>query len=312
MEIIQEFLHRRYVHSCLEILGGNWSGNNTLWYSATNLVAVEDTINNYVSPAGKQYVNASFMIIQDPNKTAKAQLTLTGYTGTVNTIILDPDTATETILSSMESGLIAGTEYALHFGDADGNTFEIKLKTDTGCTVNNIFGTGSAVIAALKQAQMRTSSVTHKVQGIGNVKWKEGLVQARGDRNGFWIHSGAEAGVGVWLEVDAMSTEILGMDGLDVSTAEGAEDAMDSVRAALQKVSSNRSKIGAQQNRLEHTVKNLDNVVENTQDAESLIRDTDMAGVMVEYSNNSILLQAGQSMLAQAQQSNQGILSLLQ
>lgn len=114
------------------------------------------------------------------------------------------------------------------------------------------------------------------------------------------------------LEVDAMSTKILGMDGLDVSTVDGAEDAMDSVKAALQKVSSNRSKIGAQQNRLEHTIKNLDNVAENTQDAESRIRDTDVTSAMVEYSNHSILLQAGQSMLAQAQQSNQGILNLLQ
>ena len=70
--------------------------------------------------------------------------------------------------------------------------------------------------------------------------------------------------------------------------------------------------MGAYQNRLEHTIKNLDNVVENTQAAESLIRDTDMASEMVKYSNNNILAQAGQSMLAQANQTNQGVLSLLQ
>ena len=83
------------------------------------------------------------------------------------------------------------------------------------------------------------------------------------------------------------------------------------VAQALQRVSTQRSMIGAVQNRLEHTIKNLDNIVENTTSAESAIRDTDMAEEMVAYSNNNVLLQAGQSMLAQANQANQGILSLL-
>ena len=77
-------------------------------------------------------------------------------------------------------------------------------------------------------------------------------------------------------------------------------------------VSKQRSDLGAIQNRLEHTINNLDNVVENTQSAESAIRDTDMATEMVKYSNNNILAQAGQAMLAQANQANQGVLSLLQ
>ena len=83
------------------------------------------------------------------------------------------------------------------------------------------------------------------------------------------------------------------------------------VKTALQTVSQQRSKLGAVQNRLEHTIANLDNVVENTTAAESQIRDTDMASEMVKYSNNNILMQAGQSMLAQANQANQGVLSLL-
>ena len=83
-------------------------------------------------------------------------------------------------------------------------------------------------------------------------------------------------------------------------------------KAALEAVSKQRSDLGAVQNRLEHTISNLDNVVENTTSAESSIRDTDMATEMVRYSNNNILAQAGQSMLAQANQSNQGVMSLLQ
>ena len=87
---------------------------------------------------------------------------------------------------------------------------------------------------------------------------------------------------------------------------------MCSVQKAISQVSDMRSKLGAIQNRLEHTVANLDNISENTQAAESRIRDTDMAEEMVEYSKNNILAQAGQSMLAQANQSTQGVLSLLQ
>lgn len=92
-----------------------------------------------------------------------------------------------------------------------------------------------------------------------------------------WIQSGAEAGQGMWLEIGRMNTTILGIDDVDVSTVEGANHAMDAVKGALQNISANRSKIGAQQNRLEHTIANEENVVENTTAAESRIRDTDMA-----------------------------------
>ena len=87
---------------------------------------------------------------------------------------------------------------------------------------------------------------------------------------------------------------------------------MKAIQSAITKVSTQRSTLGALQNRLEHTIANLDNISENTQSAESQLRDTDMAEEMVTYSKNNILAQAGQSMLAQANQSNQGVLSLLQ
>ena len=116
------------------------------------------------------------------------------------------------------------------------------------------------------------------------------------------------------VDIEAMSAEGLGIDGLKVDGKDStnADAAVEVIAAAIQKVSTQRSALGAVQNRLEHTIANLDNVVENTTAAESQIRDTDMATEMVKYSNNNILAQAGQSMLAQANQSNQGILSLLQ
>ena len=103
-----------------------------------------------------------------------------------------------------------------------------------------------------------------------------------------------------------------GTDQISVMTHSLAKTAIDAIKNALVSISEQRSDLGAIQNRLEHTIKNLDNVVENTQAAESQIRDTDMAEEMVRYSNNNILAQAGQSMLAQANQTNQGVLSLLQ
>ena len=109
-----------------------------------------------------------------------------------------------------------------------------------------------------------------------------------------------------------MNAGTLGVSGLSVSSNANAGEAMSKIQAAISKVSTQRSALGAVQNRLEHTVKNLDTTSENTQAAESRIRDVDMAEEMVEYSKNSILAQAGQSMLAQANQSTQGVLSLLQ
>ena len=130
----------------------------------------------------------------------------------------------------------------------------------------------------------------------------------------FNLHVGSESAADnkISVEINSMSAEGLGVKGLKVTSEKTATDAVDVITAAIQKVSTQRSALGAVQNRLEHTISNLDNVVENTTSAESRIRDTDMAEEMVSYSKNNILMQAGQSMLAQANQQNQGVLSLLQ
>ena len=132
----------------------------------------------------------------------------------------------------------------------------------------------------------------------------------------FNLHVGADADSTnkITVNIDSMSTAGLGIKGLNVkdSTGTAATYAIDAIADAISTVSSQRSSLGAVQNRLEHTINNLDNVSENTTSAESRIRDTDMAKEMVNYSKNNILAQAGQSMLAQANQSNQGVLSLLQ
>jgi flagellin len=126
------------------------------------------------------------------------------------------------------------------------------------------------------------------------------------------LQVGALNGQGITVNISNMSATGIKVNALVVSSFSAAGKAMSSVQAAISTISAMRSKLGALQNRLEHTIANLDNISENTQSAESRIRDTDMAEEMVEYSKNNILAQAGQSMLAQANQSTQGVLSLLQ
>jgi flagellin len=118
----------------------------------------------------------------------------------------------------------------------------------------------------------------------------------------------------ITVSIKEMKATKIGLDAagsVDVSSNSKAQNTITKIKSAIVSVSTQRSDLGAIQNRLEHTIKNLDNVAENTQAAESAVRDTDMAKEMVKYSNNNILAQAGQSMLAQANQTNQGVLSLL-
>ena len=162
-------------------------------------------------------------------------------------------------------------------------------------------------IAQLRTEIDRTGSATQfNNQKLLDGSFKEKKLQVGSEIDGenqitVTIGSMKCSGIGI----KASNCTVTGKDGSK------ALKAMDTIKTALENVSKQRSDLGAIQNRLEHTIKNLDNVVENTQSAESLIRDTDMATEMVKYSNNNILAQAGQSMLAQANQTNQGVLSLL-
>ncbi len=127
-----------------------------------------------------------------------------------------------------------------------------------------------------------------------------------------WIQAGADKGDGMYVTIPRINGETVGVRSVDVTTGPSARSSIDTVKKSIEYISKERANLGAQQNRMEHTYKNVTNVEENTTAAESRIRDTDMADEMVRYSNNNILAQAGQAMLAQANQTNQGVLSLLQ
>ena len=167
--------------------------------------------------------------------------------------------------------------------------------------------TANAGAEGVAKVELGTGSITLNISRKAEIAMSDAL--------NFSLQVGADTSEEnkISVDIESMNAKSLGIDGLKVDgkTSANADAAVETIAAALQKVSTQRSALGAVQNRLEHTIANLDNVVENTTAAESQIRDTDMATEMVKYSNNNILAQAGQSMLAQANQSNQGVLSLL-
>ena len=153
-------------------------------------------------------------------------------------------------------------------------------------------------------------SYTAKNLQVGSLSGQAILVSIE-NMNAISLFGGTNAAVSSVSDVNTENLKSYN-NKLTVSSFDTAGSAMKSIQSAIALVSNQRSNLGAVQNRLEHTVNNLDNVVENTTSAESQIRDTDMATEMVKYSNNNILAQAGQAMLAQSNQANQGVLSLLQ
>ena len=182
----------------------------------------------------------------------------------------------------------------------------VKVATD-----KTVADTDSKAMASLISAKTGINAEVDKTTTTINLKPSASSSTAG---KGMTLQIGANEGQTMSFSIDDMSAKSLGVDGnkVDLATQDGAQKATTTIDAAIKKVSEQRSKLGAVQNRLEHTIANLDTASENTQTSESRIRDTDMAEEMVAYSKNNILLQAGQSMLAQANQSNQGVLSLLQ
>ena len=209
-------------------------------------------------------------------------------------INIGEDTTLDTLLKAVTTGDIKYTDTQ----NADGTTTR---------SITGIGGSPEKVITSQTIGLGGYSDSGYK----GKLIKPEERIHSTGDLD-LWIQSGAEVGDGMNITIGIMDADILGLKDLDVTTAEGAGKAIDAADKATKIVSEIRSNIGAQQNRLEHTYKNVTNTAENTQAAESRIRDTDMAKEMVELAKQNILEQVGQSMMAQANQSNQGVLSLLQ
>ena len=291
----------KYTIAGKEYTIGSATTEVTALIDKANTDATADTANKTVDVNGKTYTityNAAGNTIADADGTAitldNLKKAVTGgskvtYGNTSLTAMTDADTDG---VDDDDSSIITK------------DVAETKIKAEL-LTANNI-GTvdQAATVEDANTANGKTSYTINK--GYATVA----------DTLSFNLHVGADADMTnkITVDIDTMNSANLGIKGINVKDASGTEAtyAIDAIADAVAKVSSQRSALGAVQNRLEHTIDNLDNISENTSSAESRIRDTDMAKEMVNYSKNNILAQDGLSMLAQANQSNQGVLSLLQ
>ena len=248
-------------------------------------------------------------LVQDGDKVIVGTQTMVAMTESTKTVDGIGDNDASVISAKKAYSLIADELRKASSIGADAGS-EAKVVKDADLKMKDSTGADKKVAEAnwadAGQFATDNTQVTFIINE-GSVKKNQGLQMG--------LHVGADADETnkISFTIDTMNSAGLGVQGLNLVDKTGAKAtyAIDAISDAISKVSAQRSALGAVQNRLEHTINNLDNVVENTTSAESQIRDTDMAETMVEYSKNNILAQAGQSMLAQANQSNQGVLSLL-
>ena len=316
----------------------------TLTDGAKKATFTMDTLkaSDKVTIAGKEYTIGSTKAdaealldkanaaVDAAGKKADVEIDGTKYTITFNAAgntIADAAGNTVTDLAALKAKVVAGSKVSY-----DGNSLTVMNDGNGAVAADGVDDDDSSIISKTVAEQKIVAELT-AANNVGTVEEKASVTND-GDANGkttytinkgyatvadtlsFNLHVGADADMTnkITVDIDTMNSANLGIKGLNVTDATGtaATYAVDAISDAIAKVSSQRSALGAVQNRLEHTIDNLDNIVENTTTAESRIRDTDMAEEMVEYSKNNILAQAGQSMLAQANQSTQGVLSLLQ
>ena len=256
-------------------------------------------------------------------------------------VVVDGKTYTVAAQTNVNKGEVALADIQTQVLNKVGDTSTVELNgavmKGMGADANNdgISDSNASIITAAKAYElMKDELLKANSIGVSNATGDKVIVATGQAANGkvdftidkgyadvsqklsFNLQVGADADMTnkIIVDVNAMDSAYLGIKGLNIAddTGAAATYAVDAISDALAKVSEQRSALGAVQNRLEHTIANLDNVVENTTASESRIRDTDMAEAMVEYSKNNILAQAGQSMLAQANQATQGVLALLQ
>ena len=326
------------VHSMLQRMNelAVQSANGT--NSQTDRKAIQDEIDQLTSEIDRvsetTKFNETYLLKGDSTTTTKASFMKSGYAIKDKVkLYLEGESDTnknltgDALKEAIASGAKIYTEEA-GAGKQDKNTInKLAIKGSDYAYVTKLYDKkGNAVTAEQILAKQAADGTAVGTDGYFTSEGGKGVAVAAAaaaaftegyDVNGaisFSLHVGADSASDnkIAVKIDSMSAKGIGVYGLKVDTEDDATAAIDRIAEAVQKVSSQRSTLGAAQNRLEHTIANLDNVVENTTSAESRIRDTDMAQEMVNYSKNNILAQAGQSMLAQANQSNQGVLSLLQ
>ncbi|MEY8518865.1 flagellin [Lachnospiraceae bacterium 29-84] len=263
-----------------ELLDGSFQNKN-LHVGANANQKIEISIDNMnAETLGLKSVTVTSTTLEDKQKGEKyTTATYEGITYSYD-INLSMSKNLSAAIAAIQKGLSAKYTSSLYVQQGDG--------TWKGLEASGSFSSVASAISADRKAVKSAASAALRT-GFSSLLKKEETTASK-----------------------ALSTTTTTTGNVSVSNYDAANASITAIQDAINKVSTQRSALGALQNRLEHTIANLDNVAENTQAAESRIRDTDMASEMVEYSKNQILAQAGQAMLAQGNQSTQGVLSLLQ
>jgi len=242
-------------------------------FASTDTVQnVLDTINDAGIGVTATFTAGAGITLSTDTVGSAAELTVGSATGTMAGIATDQGTDATVTLTGSESYTSVGNKITIQSGAAKGLEFEVSGGALTGATVD--------------------LDVT--------------------SNGGLNMHIGANEDQTMYISVADMRATALGVNGVDVTSKANAEAAITTIQSALDTVSSERAKLGAYQNRLEHTINNLGTTSENLSASESRIRDVDMAKEMMEFTKNNILSQAAQAMLAQANQQPQSVLQLLQ
>lgn len=317
-----------FAEGTAQLAGGgfptNW--NNTLLSLANQLASENDSskdsnISNYLKaytmtdrPYGHGYLGCAYLGYLANGGGAVSAAGIAAGMNKIFEELLNGKTLDQAIQS--KTGIsVAALNQRFQNGDADLTQFVRKLTYQSLGGAGSVIAKGGLGAGGANLLDNTASEQAFRINSIeidytpsggatGGIGGKKGPAMVA-------LQVGAEAGIHIDVDLYQMNTKGLGLENLNVKTTDDADQAIESIKKAIGYVSNVRSHYGAIQNRLEHTIANLNNIKENTTAAESTIRDTDIAEEMVGYSNNQILMQAGTSVLTQTNQSSQLILSLL-
>ncbi|MCM1123715.1 MAG: flagellinolysin [Eubacterium sp.] len=306
-----------FIEGSAQLSGGGFTTgwNNQLIYYADRLTDADDTsmdanIKNYMQqysvtgrPYGHGYLATAYAAYKANGGGAVTAAGIAAGMDKIYASLLNGDSLDKALTDN--AGI---SEQDLLTQFARGESDVIKFARELAFQSKG--GAGSVVAAALNTGGSQILGTTAGNQAF-QIDPTKVNVDLSGGHSSVFLQVGAEAGQHIELTLYQMSAEALGLADTNVKTTSDADDAINAVKAAIKYVSMVRSDYGAIQNRLEHTINNLDNIIENTTSAESLIRDADIADEMLEYSCNQILMQAGASVLSQANHQSEMILSLL-
>lgn len=301
------YANKDYVE-CYYLNGGSKVEKSSMYTTSASIAAgiTNTNVHNSV-PSDFSIVNESDAlcftesIVIDSGAGSKADTLIIGQFGIVGSLTSYTDADMNYVLGDSTNGMDLG--FSLVWSDRN-------LAANGG---NTTLAFNQGIVALENDTNIPNTITKAPTIIIGGADDKDPVTvkTAYAGNQNLWIQSGCDTLEGLSLQIGAMNSVVLNIDDISVMTEKNADDAIVRIADAIKEVSRQRSRLGAYQNRLEHTIANENNVIENTTASESTIRDTDMATEMVRYSNKNVLKQVGETMLAQANQSNQGVLALV-